>query len=89
FGGLEKGSAFYLNSPGFQAKMLLLGGILLLEIWPMVQLMRWRLAPSTRDSANPRPLAWLSWVELALMITLLAAAAVMTRGLGYAWVAAL
>ena len=44
FGGLEKGSAFYLGSTAFWIKMTLLGLILVLEVWPMVTLIRWRLA---------------------------------------------
>jgi putative membrane protein len=87
FAGLEKGAEFYLNSPGFHGKMALLAAILLLELWPMAQLMRWRFAPGTRDDADPRPLAWVSWLELTLLIAMLVAAAVMTRGLGYAWFA--
>ncbi len=36
FGGLEKGSAYYLQNETFLIKMGLLGLILLLEVWPMV-----------------------------------------------------
>src|ERR671933_1770771 len=35
FGGLEKGSQFYLSSPLFWVKLALLLTIVALEIWPM------------------------------------------------------
>src|SRR5688572_30355522 len=38
FGGLEKGTQFYVASPLFGLKMALLGAILLLELWPMLTL---------------------------------------------------
>lgn len=44
FGGLEKGSAYYLGSTAFWVKMALLLTILILEVWPMVTLIRWRAA---------------------------------------------
>src|ERR1700741_5392774 len=42
FGGIEKGSDYYLGSTAFQVKMALLLAILALEVRPMVTLMRWR-----------------------------------------------
>src|SRR5215472_13320131 len=42
FGGLEKGSAYYLHSHAFRAKMGLFALIFILEIRPMVTLIRWR-----------------------------------------------
>ena len=44
FGGLEKGSTYYLNNSFFRVKMTLLILILILEIVPMVGLIRWRVA---------------------------------------------
>ena len=43
FGGLEKGAAYYLHDRAFQSKMALLVIILLLEVWPMTTLIRWRI----------------------------------------------
>ena len=42
FGGLEKGSQFYLQSPLFWTKMALFVTVIILEIWPMVTFIRWR-----------------------------------------------
>ena len=39
FGGLEKGSAYYLHNHVFWTKMLLLGVILVLEVLPMLTLL--------------------------------------------------
>lgn len=55
--GLEKSTAYYLHSHVFLTKMALLAMVLLLEVWPMVSLIRWRLrlsrgeAPDTRAAA--------------------------------------
>ena len=43
FVGLEKGTAYYLHDHAFYAKMGLLIVILLLEVWPMTTLIRWRI----------------------------------------------
>jgi putative membrane protein len=51
FGGLEKGTAFYLASTLFWTKMGLFALILALEIWPMTTFIRWRL--SRRRGALP------------------------------------
>src|SRR5206468_6733498 len=44
FGGLEKGSQFYLQSPLFWTKMALFVTVILLEIRPMITFIRWRRA---------------------------------------------
>src|SRR5688572_25288646 len=51
FGGIEKGTAYYLHNHWFFAKMGFLILILALEIWPMVTLIRWRI----RDSRGMAP----------------------------------
>jgi len=50
FGGLEKGSAFYLASPLFWLKITLFATVALLEAWPMATFIRWR-----RGFAEARP----------------------------------
>src|SRR5918911_3226545 len=55
FGGLEKGSQFYLASPMFGLKMALLVAVLLLEVWPMVTFIRWRIARSRGQSPHKAP----------------------------------
>ena len=44
FGGFEKGASFYLQEPLFHVKMGALVLLLLLEIAPMIALIRWRIA---------------------------------------------
>jgi putative membrane protein len=44
FGGLEKGSAFYLQSRPFYLKMALFLAIVALEIGPMLTFIAWRAA---------------------------------------------
>src|SRR5918996_4324115 len=52
FAGLEKGSAYYLANDAFWVKMVLLGLVLLLEIWPMVTLIRWRIQLARGEKIN-------------------------------------
>ena len=56
FGGLEKGGQFYLSSPMFGLKMALLVLVLLLEVWPMVTFIRWRIARSRGQSPPKAPI---------------------------------
>src|SRR2546422_6593313 len=49
FGGFEKGSFYYLHNHFFWAKMGLLAAILILEVGPMIALIRWRLAVAPRS----------------------------------------
>lgn len=87
FGGLEKGAAYYLHNHVFWAKMGLLGLILVLEIWPMLTLIRWRVLvvggklPDTRSA--PR-LATISYLEAVLVVLMILAATAMARGYGVA-----
>jgi len=84
-GGTEKPSAYYLSSHAFVAKMALLAAILVLEIWPMVTLIRWRLvvakgaSPDTRAAAT---IARISYLQALLLIGMVFAATAMARGLG-------
>ena len=85
FGGLEKGSAYYLNNNVFWLKMALLGLVLLLEIWPMVTLIRWRLQASRGDEIDTRHangFAVISVAQAALVVAMVLAATAMARGFG-------
>lgn len=85
FGGLEKGSQFYLASPLFWVKMALLGTIILLEIWPMTTFIRWRLAVSRNkkpDVRQARQLWIVNHVEMLLAIAMVFVASFMARGFG-------
>lgn len=44
FGGYEKGTDYYLHQPLFHLKMTLFVIILLLEVAPMITLIKWRIA---------------------------------------------
>src|SRR3989454_6746053 len=53
FGGFEKGSFYYLHNHVFWAKMGLLAAILVLEVGPMIALIRWRVAGAPRNVPDP------------------------------------
>lgn len=82
FGGLEKGTAFYLSSPLFHGKMLLFLIVGLLEIMPMITLIRWRMR--RLDGLFPPHLALryarFSYAELGLLLMLIVCATLMARG---------
>jgi len=85
FGGVEKGTAYYLQNDAFLIKMALLVLILILEVWPMVTFIRWRVGvrrgelPNTSAAAT---LARISWVQAGLVILMVFAATAMARGYG-------
>lgn len=54
FGGLEKGTDYYLASSWFQVKLGLIGVALCLEIWPMVTFIRWRYAEKRGEPIDAR-----------------------------------
>lgn len=85
FGGLEKGSAFYLSSPLFGVKMALLVAVLLLEIWPMVTFIRWRIARGRGLPPHKAPIGRLYLVNLlqmGIVVVMVFVAAFMARGFG-------
>jgi putative membrane protein len=85
FGGLEKGTAFYLASSLFWFKLALFVAIVALELWPMATFIRWRreqkqgMAPDTSRSAT---FFILSHVQLALVVLMVFVASFMARGFG-------
>ena len=87
--GVEKPTAYYLDNSLFYLKMSLLGLILLLELWPMMTLIRWRIALARRGAielivrrAPARRVALLSYIESAIIIAMVAIAVMMARGYG-------
>ena len=85
FGGLEKGTQFYLTSPLFWVKMTLFVLILLLEIWPMVTFIRWRMAVGRGvqpDTSRARELYLVNHIEMALVVLMVFVASLMARGIG-------
>jgi len=85
FGGLEKGSQFYLQSRLFWTKMALFVTIILLEIWPMVTFIRWRIAlgrGQVPDTSRARSLYLVNHVEMGLVGIIVFVASFMARGFG-------
>ena len=86
FGGLEKGSQFYLTSSLFWTKMTLFALVLLLEVWPMVTFIRWRIARRhgrRPDTTHARRLYLVNHVEMALAVLIVFVASFMARGFGH------
>lgn len=85
FGGLEKGSAYYLQSTAFWIRMALLLAIVVLEVRPMIALIRWRRARnkgSVPDVSSAPILARISAIQAVLVVGMVLAATAMARGIG-------
>ena len=85
FGGLEKGAAYYLGNPLFHAKLGLFVLILLLELWPMVTFIRWRIIQRRGgevDLTHTRSFARTSSIQLMLVLAIVFFATAIARGLG-------
>lgn len=86
FGGFEKGSAYYLHDSMFHIKMGLLLLILLLEVWPMATLIRWRIRvrrAAPLDLSTAPALARIGAVEAVLVVLMVFAATAVARGYFY------
>ena len=85
FGGLEKGTDYYLHNPFFLTKMTLLVAVLALEVWPMATLIRWRIARrkgEAVDTSRAPTVALISTTQAAAVVAMVLAATAMARGLG-------
>ena len=83
--GTEKVTDYYLRNHMFFTKMGLLLLILILEVWPMVTLIRWRsrVARGELPDLRAAPLmARISFVQAGLVVLMVFAAAAMARGIG-------
>lgn len=84
FGGIEKGTEYYLASTAFWIKMTLLAGVLVLEIRPAITLTRWRTATrrGERLGIDDAPLlSRISMAQVVLVGLMVFAATAMARGL--------
>jgi putative membrane protein len=83
--GLDKGTGYYLQNHVFLTKMALLILILLLELRPMITLIKWRASvsrgqlPNTNAAAS---LARISFIQVGLVVLMVFAATAMARGVG-------
>lgn len=85
FGGYEKEANYYVSSDAFLLKMALLVLIIVLEIWPMITLIQWRIRTNKgtlTDTSAARAMSSISWVQMCLVILMVFAASAMARGLG-------
>ncbi|HEU4451401.1 MAG TPA: DUF2214 family protein [Longimicrobium sp.] len=86
FGGLEKGTAYYLGNHVFWAKMALFVAIVAIEIPMAVTLGRWRAGlrrGAAIDTARAGTFATLGTVQAVLVVAMVLAATAMARGFGY------
>jgi putative membrane protein len=86
FGGLEKPTDWYLHNPMFHLKLGIFVVAWLLETWPMVSFIKWRMQlekgiePDTRHV--PKFLV-LFRIEMAMIFVGIFVASMMSRGIGY------
>ncbi len=86
FGGLEKGTAWYLHNNLFQLKMGLYVAAAVLELWPMYVFILWRVAEKRGQPIDIRHaprLRLISGIEAALVCAMPFVAAAMARGLSF------
>ena len=84
FAALEKPTAYYLHDRVFYIKMGLFLAVFLLELRPMITLIRWRAAAkrgATIDTAPAAALARISQIQVALVVVIAFAATALARGL--------
>jgi putative membrane protein len=79
----EKGVAYYMQHPLFLTKLVLFLLIFALEVWPMVTLIRWRIATKKGeaiDTSAARRIATISFVQMALVLVIVFLATAVARG---------
>jgi putative membrane protein len=84
FAGLEKGTHYYLASHWFLGKMTLFVVVFLLELYPMITLIRWRIARKKGgliDLGKAPLLTRFTLAELPLLLLMVLMAVAMARGL--------
>lgn len=84
FGDLEKGTTYYLSQPMFHLKLGLVVIVVLLELWPMATLIRWRFEQKRGkivDAAAAPIIAFISRVQVAMVLVIIFAATALARGM--------
>lgn len=83
FGGFEKGFDFYGHSALFWTKLALVSALVAVELWPMIVLIKWRVAIAkgqTVDTSRARLFGAISYAEGASIVVIMMLAAFMARG---------
>lgn len=84
FIGMGRGTDYYLQNGFFHAKMGLFVLILLLEIWPMVTLIKWRIAQKkgrAMDLSRARTFSNISALQAFLLVIMVFTATAIARGM--------
>ncbi|HSJ62937.1 MAG TPA: DUF2214 family protein [Gemmatimonadaceae bacterium] len=85
FMSVEKPTSYYLSNSLFHAKLGLFVLIVVLEIWPMVTLIRWRRRRAMSGNVNTTAasrLALVSTIQALLVLAIVFVAVAMARGAG-------
>ena len=85
FGGLEKGTSYYVDSHLFWTKLALFGLVFALEMRPMIALIRWRILARRGqpiDFSRAATFARISRVQVWLLALIVLVATAMARGIG-------
>jgi putative membrane protein len=83
--GLEKSTGYYLQNHMFFTKMGLLLVILILEVSPMITLLRWRRITAGGQpivTGAARRMSTISLIQAVLVVLMVFAATAMARGIG-------
>jgi putative membrane protein len=83
---MGKGNEYYLHNHFFHAKMGLFILILLLELWPMISLIKWRIARKKGLAIDPslaRTFSNISALQAALLVLMVFCATAMARGYSF------
>ena len=86
FGGLEKGTDFYLHNMAFLIKMGFFALVFGLEIYPMITFTKWRIALKRGESidiSTAPTLRKLSRIQLVLLMAIVFMATAMARSIWY------
>jgi putative membrane protein len=82
---LEKNPGYYFQNHFFLTKMGLLAIILILEVWPMITLIKWRrqvMAGTLPVTTAAPALARISFAQAVLVVMMVFLASAMARGYG-------
>ncbi len=88
-GGVERQTTYYTHNVVFLTKMDLFALIFALELWPMITLIRWRIAARRAggawkpDVTVARRIRVISYIQVVLIVAMVVAAVSMARGYGY------